>query len=240
MVWQPNHEEILVVACQKVILIWTIDPSTTTFRATTDCVRVINIQNFFPITSIAFEPTGDRFVVCSPQSSKLLLVTMSGEYPVQNVSQFSSRITGTGLTKLSWSPNKTRLFSSTTSSFIRIYENEAWSYGKWSKEFDELSQVAVWSKPTGRYLLVAQRNYTIIYAIAFFDPIQANDVGGTVNCMKALDVSERVLENGTKVGGRVHDMVWDQNSERLAISFKGKVNLRSIVAIMYYFLQITQ
>jgi aladin len=54
-----------------------------------------------------------------------------------------------------------------------------------------------------------------------------------------LDVSEYELPNGQMVGGAVHDMVWDQNSQRLVISFRDnpeflavfRTNTRSILEI---------
>ena len=111
------------------------------------------------------------------------------------------------------------MVTATTSHLIKVYESLQWSNKKWSS-FSNPIQDFVWSRPSGKFLLIAPSDEPCLYALAFLDTALANDVGGTKSIMKALDLSEQLSEDGTVVGGRVKSIVWDKNGKRLAISFK--------------------
>jgi aladin len=215
--WRPNCDDVLGVSCESAILIWTIDPNSKLYRPPNDCIRIIKTCITSPLTSMSFDMNGEYLATCSPQSSKLTLIKIdSNPEEVKTIRHF-----GTCFGKLFWSSDKTRLLSTTTSKYIRVFENKCWSSNKWGKQFTGICQSACWSRPNGRILLVAPRNCLKVYAIPFYDSPEPNDVGGTHNCFEVLDVSQHEFPNGIKVGGSVHDMVWDKYSERLAISFKG-------------------
>jgi len=217
--WRPNREDVLAVCCESAILIWTIDPNSKFYRPPNDCIRIIKTSITSPLTSLSFDINGEYLATCSPQSSKLTLIKMdTNPEEIQTVRQL-----GTCFTKLFWSPDKTRLFTATTSKYIQVFENKGWSSNKWGKQITGICQTGCWSRPNGRILLIAPRDCTTVFAIPFYDSSEPNYVGGTHNCFEVLDVSEYEFPNGVKVGGSIHDMVWDKYSERLAISFKGSV-----------------
>ena len=213
--WSPNREDLLAVSCESVVLLWTIDPNSKQYRLSSDCLQVINNCISSPLTDVKFDPRGQFLSVCSPQSSKLILINTETKQ-VKSIRSF-----GTCFAKLFWSPDGSRLLTSITSKYIRVFETKSWSSAKWTQNFNDICQTACWSRPNGRLLLVVPRNSVIVYAIAFYDSPQPKDVGGSHVLHQVLDVSEHEFPNGVKVGGSVHQMVWDKNSERLAISFKG-------------------
>ena len=215
--WNPNREDLLAVSCEKAILIWTIDPNSRQCRLSNDCIQVISTGNMSPFTDLKFDPSGQFLCACSPQSSKLLVInTEKDPKEVKFVRNF-----GNCFTKLLWSPDGNRLFSMTTSKHIRVFETKNWSSDKWSEHFSDICQSGCWSRPDGRILLVAPRNSLSVFAIPFYDSPQPKDVGGSHVLFQVLDVSEHQFPNGVKVGGSIHEMVWNKNSERLVLSFKG-------------------
>lgn len=176
-----------------------------------------------PITCIKFDIDGNKLFVCSPNSTSIKVINIKELLGISsNTNEHISQLTNWdlhGVTRISWSPNKTRLVSATTSHFIRVYESIQWSSNKWSA-FNNYVQDFVWSRPSGKFLLIAPSDEPCLYVLPFLDTAMANDVGGTKSIMKALDLSEQLGEDGNMVGGRVKSLVWDKNGKRLAISFK--------------------
>ncbi|CAG2162613.1 unnamed protein product [Oppiella nova] len=212
--WSPTREDILAVCCDSVIILWTLDPNSRQYRPTSDCINIIH-SPISPLTDMKFDPSGQYLAACSPQSSKLCLIEVEKKEIVKTIRRF-----GTCFTRVFWSPDKTRLLSATTAKHIRVYETKGWSSAKWNQQFSGICQTACWSRPIGHLLLVALRDCPSVFAIPFYDSPQPNDVGGTRHCLEVLDISEHEFPNGIKVGGSIHDMIWDKNSERLVISFK--------------------
>ncbi|RWS31523.1 aladin-like protein [Leptotrombidium deliense] len=212
MRWKPNSEDILAVACQHIVIIWTIDPNSKATRVTS--ARLIQQSISTPVTHISYDPLGEWLAICSPTTSKILMVKQTDKIEEKVVRKF-----GSGVTFLNWSPDKCRLACSTTSNFVRVFENVSWSSKKWSPNVDDICQSACWNAD-GRILLFAFKKECFVYAIAFYEKAQAGDCGGTNKCIQVLDVSERETPFGV-VGGRVHEMLWDKNGERLVIMFKG-------------------
>lgn len=218
LAWKPDSSNILAVACHNCLLIWDLDQVELKKTQLTNCVQLY--KNGLPnaITSIAFDSTGQMLAICSPQSTKLFILKKGpdGADEIQVIRSFP-----TCFTRLLWSPDSLRLLTLTTSNYIKIFESIAWSNKKWSIDSRSPIQCACWSQPDGTFLLIANKKDPIVYALAFYDKATANDVGGYVKeCQEVLNVSETILPNGVKVGGRIHDMIWDSNGQRLVISFK--------------------
>ena len=182
-----------------------------------------------PIISLQFDQSGSKLYACSPNSSRIAILNVDQLFnsapnlldseqkpskPIEYITKY-----GQGVTRLLWSPEKNRLATATTSSFIRVYEPFSWSSNMWSMK-DTLIQDMVWSKPHGRMLLIANKTNPILYALPFLDYPQAGDVGGNKSLMKALDLSATSTELGDLVGGVIQSLAWDKNGKRLAISFK--------------------
>ena len=215
--WSPQREDLLAVSCETGVLIWTIDPKVRQYRLSNDCLQVISAGISSPLTDMKFNPSGQYLIGCSPQSSKLMVINTESD--VKEVK--SIRCFGNCFTKLFWSPDGNRLFTSTTSNHIRVFETNGWSSGKWMENFSEICQTGCWSRPDGRILLVAPRNSLSVFAIPFYDSPKPKDVGGSRVMYQVLDICEHEFPNGVKIGGSIHQMIWDKNSERLVISFKG-------------------
>lgn len=176
-----------------------------------------------PIVSIQFDLSGDKLYACSPNSSKIAIIDVSALFSTDSAKDDQQveylQKYGQGITKLLWSPDKSRLVTATTSSFFRVFEPYQWTCNKWTIQ-SSVVQDMVWSKPMGRMLLIANKTESCLYALPFLDNSQPKDVGGNKSLMKALDLAATRSEFGDLVGSRVQSLAWDKNGKRLAISFK--------------------
>ena len=203
-----------------------------------------------PISSLTYDPTGKTLMFSTPSSSKIIIVNKliedNAQFPhlqqhfkepaspssdtqtkdetikiINNKHRFSH-----GIIRLLWSPDKNRLLACPASSYIRVFEKTSWKHRDWNLPTNNRSggmtfcQSSVWSKPEGKYLLVSVSGDSCLYALAFYDTAFAGNVGGEKEFVKVLDLSEFELPNGKTAGGVIQSMAWDQNSERLVISFK--------------------
>lgn len=126
-----------------------------------------------------------------------------------------------GFYRILWSPNKKRVATCSTSNSIRLWEAGTFTSEKFGAEFlTDVVQACVWSKPHGRYMLVAPRNEAAVYAVPFYETAIIGTTIGRRSSQKVLDLSEYELPDGKVIGGAIHDMVWDQHSERLIVSFR--------------------
>lgn len=219
LAWQPTGNNVLAVACQSIVLIWNLELIENCKDQLANLVKIVKVDISPPITSISYNPSGECLAICSPRSAKIVLIKNDKK---ANQEETFVRCWETGFTKIKWSPDALRVFAASTSPHIRIFESINWSSVKWGQELNSVCQCACWSQPDGKYFLFATKDDSAVYALAFYDKAQANYIGGfSKTCKQVLDVSEFTLSTGVKVGGRVHDMIWDQNGQRLVISFKG-------------------
>lgn len=202
-----------------------IDPPNLSESSHENSFRILD--NFLspPIVSLQFDQKGDKLLACSPNSSKIAVIGVKEllESKPDTKGRIKIKVNylrkfGQGVTKLLWSPTKNRLAVATTSSFIRVHELFAWTSRRWLTQ--DIAQDLVWSKPSGRILLIANKTEPYLYALPFLDEPQANDVGGNRSITKALDLTATRGELGTLVGGCVQSLAWDREGKRLAISFR--------------------
>jgi len=217
--WKPKSADVIAIACQSSVIIWSIDTKLlANSRVPLNCARIIDKNLPSPVTSIAYNSTGDTIAVCGPISWRIVLIPDdAGKEPIAVRHWF------TGCWKLKWSPDGVRLLTYPSTTKIRMFENIAWSSAVWGTDFmSSYCQAACWSQPNGRFLLMAPNGSGTVYALTFLDKADANVVGGANKLIKALDLDSLEPPNGeSSVGGSVHDMRWDKHAERLVISFKG-------------------
>lgn len=252
LAWKPDVKDanIIAVACQSLVVIWKIEHDTTgRARIPTSNARVLEKKFASPITSVSYDPTGSWLMICSPKTTKILLINESPDLSLEQkpanaliVPSSNSRKGDTsksekdsekedrilrewydmhGFYRILWSPNQKRFVTCSTSNSIRLWEAGSYTSEKFGAEFlTEMCQACVWSKPYGRYMLIAPRNEAAVYAVPFYETAIVGTTIGRRSSQKVLDVSEYELPDGKVIGGAIHDMVWDQNSERLVISFR--------------------
>lgn len=208
LAWKPNDANVLAVATQTKIIIWSLTPDQSTQ------FNLIDPKLSPPIVKIQFN--GSELFACSPNSYKIIAIdlnNLNGSPRIKSVGSI-----GRGVTQILWSPNGNRLASTTTSCSFRVFEPFSWSSKCWKIE-GHLIQDMAWSRPNGRMLLLASRNEPCVYALPFLDQPEANDVGGNKSLMRVLNLQPTRSEMGT-IGGFVQSLAWDKNGQRLAISFK--------------------
>jgi len=180
-----------------------------------------------PIISLQFDRDGEKLYAASPNSSRIAVLNMTllmgsdsklsnaqGAKHIEYIGRF-----GAGVTKVLWSPGKNRLATATTFSLLRVFEPFKWTCNKWSIQGGAIQDM-VWSRPTGRMLLLANKSEPYLYTLPFLDQPQQGDVGGNKSLMRALDLTATRSEFSAVVGGLVQSFAWDSNGKRLAISFK--------------------
>lgn len=227
MDWKPNQENVIAVGCVSVVIIWNVETNSSSSRVALSCSQIVNTVPS-PVTGVAFSPLGDWLAVCSSSTSKILLFPDAKDKELTVVRKWGRAVHG-----LEWSPDAKRLLALPLSNCARIFETKAWYSASWgSKNITDVCQAGCWSKPNGRFLLVAFKDNSTIYALTFLDRPDAKIVGGPPSFIKVLDTRELVHPDGHSVGGSVHDMRWDKHGERLAVSFKGK----SLYLVMSSFL----
>ena len=129
------------------------------------------------------------------------------------------RIFGATITYFAISPDNSRIAVGSTEFGLRVYETISFTWKNWGKDLRSISKCACWNQTNGRILLFSMRTISKIYAIIFYDKAESNYVGGTNTYIPVLDVKETELESGLKVGGLVQNIIWDQNCERLILTF---------------------
>lgn len=225
MAWHPKQDNILAVASENRVLIWSLQSDIQHFKPDADkCLQIIDSKLSSPVTSIVFDAEGNTLVACSPRNSSLSIITFnwSSLEPVKNCSiRLLRHPLSSQLTSLKWSPDKRRLLAHTTSQKIRVFENLQWSSKCWHSNLTSICQTSCWSRPSGRILLYAAKNSSQIYALTFYDKAEAGDVGGSRDkSYLLLDTTEPHFPE-QQLGTHISDIAWDDNSSRLAILFKG-------------------
>ena len=246
MAWHPKRDDILAISSEHKILLWFLKSDLQNFKPDIQkCLQVIDLKIRSPITSIVFDYEGNTLIACSPRSSSLSVITFdwSIESKEKSYSVRRIRVAFTSpLTSLLWSPDKRRLLAHTTSKKIRIFENFQWSSKYWTSNFSSFCQASCWSRPSGRILLFVQKDSSKIFALTFYDKAEANDVGGSPDkSVLLLDTTKSHFPD-CSLGAKIQQIVWDRNSTRLAVTFRGMFFCffhKNRIFNFFYFLQIS-
>lgn len=218
--WHPIRDDILVVACKEKILIWSLLSDMSKFKLDSGKCQVIDSMIQSPITSLAFNDTGDQLVACSPRNSSLSIIKF--ENPIKT--QVVRKLFLPQFTSLNWCPGQTRLFVHTTMPKVCLFESKQWSYKCWplpDKKY-ELCQTSAWSRPSGRILLFVPRYCSKIYALTFYDQAVAGDVGGHTSNKPIVVLDTRQQSNSKQYENIIHQICWNSSSTILGVSFQGK------------------
>lgn len=224
--WKPFSSSVIAVACHNGILIWQIDPTSLVTRPSSSCMRLLSHKRNEPITSIAWHPDG-----CLLASASAADTTMNIWDTCLETSVPLRRYGGGGVSLLKWSPDGSRLLAATPSSIFRVWETQKWTCERWSK-LEGHCQAACWS-PDGSVLLFTNSGDTAVYFLTFNSSteIKPHTIGGSKLAVPVIDVSEVLVTSGDeelRVGGIIHQMVWDKKGERLAISFRDNSELIAV------------
>ncbi|XP_064613743.1 aladin-like [Liolophura sinensis] len=235
LAWQPLSSSVLAVACQCCILIWHVEPTSLATRPSASTVQVLQYNGHGPVTRVAWSPDGRILLSASPVDTAM----MAWDVPMETCIPLR-RVGGGGVTLLEWSPDGSAVFAATPSAVFRVWETGTWSCEKWTGMAGRC-QAACWNKD-GSVLLLATENEPFIYSVTFTKDQDVMLAGSDVSrpAVLSLDLSETVLTNPDgeeiRVGGLIHDMVWDPTGERLALIFQGDTEptedeVRRVVAL---------
>lgn len=123
---------------------------------------------------------------------------------------------------IKWSPDDSKLFSSTVGGVFRVWDTDKWTPERWSVKCGTIQSVA-WS-PCGLHLLFVTTEDQFIYALKFANeqlfnnaavPKQALPVADLNN----LDDSDTRDRTAPQIR-RPQALAWDQTGKYLAVSYK--------------------
>ncbi|KAL5238563.1 hypothetical protein ACI65C_005973 [Semiaphis heraclei] len=219
LAWRPLSIGTLAVGCENGIFIWTVEFSNMHVRPTVNNVCKFVRDDHRYITGLSWNKMGD-LLISSAITSKTMYIW---NYPLETCVPLRSISSGT-LNFVHWSPDNTKVFSCSTNETFRIWSTDNWTSDKWSLNNRSRVQCACWS-PCSLILLFATDSCSIINAIDF----RKSDVfNGSRNYKKVawpiIDIKSECI-NEKVIGGTLSDMCWDQNAQRLVITFKNSGSL---------------
>lgn len=116
---------------------------------------------------------------------------------------------------IKWSPDGSKLFSSTVGGVFRVWYTEKWTPERWSVKCGTIQSVA-WS-PCGLHLLFVTTEDHFIYALKFANEQLFNSAAIP---KQALPVAELLDESGSGQIRRPQALSWDPSGKFLAVSYK--------------------
>lgn len=192
-------------------------------------------RNHSTVISIEWDKTGNLLASASTSDSDILIWNpdMQCNEPLKRVGPPSSL--------LKFSPDGSRLFTSTVGSVFRVWNTQNWMPERWTVPNGTI-QSAVWS-PCGGYLLFVTSDEPILYSLQFieqqlfasklfFTRLVCVICGRTATfsqsfsaaslAKQALPIADllKVKTDRFDVGGIPQSLAWDSNGKHLAVSFK--------------------
>uniref|UniRef100_A0A0B7A6Y9 Aladin seven-bladed propeller domain-containing protein n=1 Tax=Arion vulgaris TaxID=1028688 RepID=A0A0B7A6Y9_9EUPU len=228
LAWQPLSSSVLAVGCQTCILIWHVEPMSLAIRPSSSTVQILHSNSHSPITSLAWSPDSDLLLSASPKHSSIMVWDVPKEVGVA-----LRRDRGGGVSLLSYSPDGSKLFTSTLSSLFRVWETKNWHSEIWSNLTGQCV-AACWS-PDGTVLIFAMEGDSSLYGVRFRHgdngSLSALSTSIMIADVSQVSVSTELIEQ-VRVGGQVKSIVWDTTGERIAVLFEpNELGNNSLVAV---------
>ncbi|XP_046847246.1 aladin-like isoform X2 [Xenia sp. Carnegie-2017] len=218
--WRPLSSSVLAVGCENGVIIWNVNQNSLGVRQGPSSARLLTYSGHTILTSISWSPGGRLLVSGSALNGVMIVwdVAMDCGTALHRI--------GGSISQVMWSPCDTKVFVSTESSLIRVWETQKWTCEKWTNLASKC-QAACWS-PDGRFLVFSVLERKSLYYLKFCEPVERTgmedfNIGGAkmaVECADLTEYSWEVNDTIVRVGGFVSSMTWDPTGERLALLLK--------------------
>lgn len=123
---------------------------------------------------------------------------------------------------IKWSPDNSKLFSSTVGGVFRVWYTEKWTPERWSVKCGTIQSVA-WS-PCGLHLLFVTTDDQYIYAMKFANEELFNNAAVPKQALPVVDLMTVNLDDSTSERSvqtrRPQALAWDPSGRFLAVSYK--------------------
>ncbi|XP_014255108.1 aladin-like isoform X1 [Cimex lectularius] len=214
--WRPLTSGELAVACSVGVYIWTIDPNSVVSRTSFNSTLLLPDKY---VSSISWSPQGDILMTCNGRDC-----LMTAWDPETSRSVMLKWGSGSGVAKLSWSPDGSKLVAATVSRMFRVWNCSDWSYESWLTVGGHVSH-CVWSND-GLVLLFATSTEHCIYCLPTAQHVFKNQKNAGAYLVADLT---RTQIGSSVVGGQVKGLAWDKSNRYLAVMFQDS----PIIAIFY-------
>ncbi|KAF0287431.1 Aladin [Amphibalanus amphitrite] len=119
--WKPHSASLLAVACERCVLVWTLEPNSVITRPPGSCAQTLTAPGHAPVSCVQWSPLGDLLVSASPGDGALILWNVAEETHVP-----LSRVWWLGNTLCRWSPDGSKVLGATTGQTFRVWETVRW------------------------------------------------------------------------------------------------------------------
>lgn len=175
--------------------------------------------NHYPVSAVEWNSNGSLLVSASLNDSDLIIwdIDYGRNTPLKRVGHPCSLI--------KWSPDGSKLFSSTVGGVFRVWYTEKWTPERWSVKGGAIQSVA-WS-PCGLHLLFVTTEDQLIYALRFANEQLFNSAAVPKQALPVADLLDD-CSNGSGGGSggvngqtrRPQALAWDPSGKFLAVSYK--------------------
>ncbi|XP_043200112.1 aladin-like [Amphibalanus amphitrite] len=220
--WKPHSASLLAVACERCVLVWTLEPNSVITRPPGSCAQTLTAPGHAPVSCVQWSPLGDLLVSASPGDGALILWNVAEETHVP-----LSRVWWLGNTLCRWSPDGSKVLGATTGQTFRVWETARWTDERYRGPVSGARMsCACWS-PDGQTALFATAGEPVVYSLSFV-PILLNDsaprpvpvIDLTSSPPEADETREtRARREALRVGAEIAGLSWDSTGRRLAVSF---------------------
>ncbi|EGD83179.1 hypothetical protein PTSG_03810 [Salpingoeca rosetta] len=192
LAWCPSRKDVLCVATQKEVLLWTLGDTSTACQYT-------------PVGS------GGAFAVCwSPCGVYLLIAPVTGGLLLCDTATMTMlRVCARELFRfVSWSPRGRRVLAATKARHFMTFDvDDGWKASRWQASMGYIAS-ACWSHDD-TYLLFAVRGDPTVHCLQFYSAMMP-PIGEAFNVWKDPNYTD-----GAPVS--VVGLAWDLNSQRLIV-----------------------
>lgn len=171
--------------------------------------------NHYPVSSVEWNSNGSLLVSASLNDSDLIVwdVDYGRNTPLKRV--------GHPCALIKWSPDNSKLFSSTVGGVFRVWYTDKWTPERWSVKCGTIQSVA-WS-PCGLHLLFVTTEDQFIYALKFANEQLFNTAAVPKQALPVVDLASSFDDSDADRLGqmrRPQSLAWDPTGKFLAVSYK--------------------